>query len=71
MYSSGIGNIVSNNDDHSFYDHTLNDAEMVELGISQQLVCDDVYKPCSPSINKANRKQPFIRGYVLIDNERG
>ena len=58
-------------DDHYYYDHTLNDAEIVELGISQQIISNDIYMPCSPNINKNNKKQPFIRGYVLIDNEKG
>ena len=57
--------------DHYYYDHTLNDAEIVELGISQQIVNKDIYVPCSPNINKNNKMEPLIRGYVLIDNEKG
>jgi hypothetical protein len=57
------------NDNH--YDHTLNDAEIVELGISQQIIKEDIYMPCNSSINKNNTIEPFKRGYVLIDNEKG
>jgi hypothetical protein len=57
------------NDNH--YDHTLNDAEIVELGISQQIVKDDIYMPHTSSIHKNNSIEPFKRGYVLIDNEKG
>ena len=52
-------------------DHTLNDAEIVELGISQQIVKDDIHMSCSSRINKNNSIEPFKRGYVLIDTEKG
>lgn len=58
-------------DGHYYYDHTLNDAEIVELGISQQIISNDIYMPCNPNINRNNKREPFIRGYVLIDNEKG
>jgi hypothetical protein len=51
---------------HTFncFDPTIEDAEMVELGLSKEVISEEIYVPC-------HKSRGWIHCFITLDNDNG